>query len=80
MSEWQPIATAPKSTSIPCGEGHHVIGDYFLAYCPDESMSNPKANICICWWEPHLDGKGRWQGEGDYALRPTHWMPLPEPP
>ena len=81
-SGWQPIETAPKSksTSWP-GGGHHVVGEYFLAYCQDECMTNPKANICVCWWEPHMDGgKGRWQGDADYPLRPTHWMPLPEPP
>lgn len=79
MSEWQTIETAPKSTSEPTkGGGNIVRGIYLLTYCPDESF-DPKSCICICWWEPHIDG-GRWQGEGDYPLRPTHWMPLPEPP
>ena len=79
MSDWQPISTAPKSTSEPRAGGHQVRGVYFLAYCPDESVTDPQGCMCVCWWEPHMHGvgKGGWQGEGDYELRPTHWMPLP---
>ena len=83
MGEWQPIETAPKSTTRPTRYGNEVQGEYFLAYCPDMKSphTNPKAAMCVCWWEPHMDdGKGRWQGEGDFPLHPTHWMPLPEPP
>jgi hypothetical protein len=80
VTDWQPIDTAPKSTSTPVpGGGAHVRGAYFLGYCPDESATDPVSCICICWWEPHI-GKGKWWGEGDYELRPTHWMPLPDPP
>lgn len=74
-ADWQPIATAPKGTVVNGAPK----GEYFLGYCPDESLGDPKACIVVCWWEPFLDG-GRWQGEGDYELRPTHWLPLPEPP
>lgn len=76
--QWMPIETAPKSTSTPTPYGHDVRAVYFLAYCPEEG-ARPESCICVCWWEPHLDG-GRWQGEGDFALRPTHWQPLPPPP
>lgn len=77
--DWRPISTAPKSTSEPCAGGHQVRGVYFLAYCPDESVTDSQGCMCVCWWEPHMHGvyEGGWQGEGDYELRPTHWMPLP---
>jgi len=81
VADWQPIETAPKSTTKPVAGGHLVRGAYFLAYCPDES-TDPQGCICVCWWEPHMHGldKGGWQGEGDYELRPVLWHPLPEPP
>ena len=76
---WQPINTAPKSTSTPTTWGHDVRGVYLLGYCPDESAHDPSICICVIWWEPHLDG-GRWQGEANNPMRPRNWMPLPAPP
>jgi hypothetical protein len=75
---WEKIESAPKSTSVETVHGHMVTGKYFLAYCPEEGVT-PDSCICVCWWEPHSDG-GRWQGEADFPLKPTHWMPLPAPP
>lgn len=76
---WQPIETAPKSTSRDVPGGSLVKGLYILGYCPDESVTDPKSCICVTWWEPNIDG-GCWYGEGGYAMRPTHRHPLPEPP
>ena len=79
-ADWQPIETAPKSITRPVKGGHFVKGEYILGFCPDESATNPQGCICVCWWEPHMYGNGGWQGEADYELRPTHWLPLPSAP
>lgn len=71
---WQPIDTAPKSTH----EGEYVRGIYLLGYCPEEGI-RPDACICVIWWEPLQNG-GEWVNEAGALVRPTHWMPLPEPP
>lgn len=73
--EWMPIETAPKSLA----DGSNVRGVYLLGYCPDESAIDPSSCICVVWWKPNIDG-GVWYGEGGYAVRPTHWMPLPPAP
>ena len=79
---WKPIATAPRSTSRLTPAGVVVSPRYFLAFCPDmvSGTADPQAGICVCWWEPHIDGSGRWQGEGDFALNPTLWQRLPDAP
>lgn len=82
MSTWQPIETAPKSTSTPARDGgHHVRGVYLLGFCPDEILS-PEACVCVIWWEPHHYGqdRGAWVGDSTLEVRPTHWMHLPAPP
>ena len=66
MTEWQPIATAPKD------------GTDILAYSP--KAPNPKTRTT--WWRRAEDGKGfiGW-GEFNESYWPaTHWMPLPAPP
>jgi hypothetical protein len=76
---WQPIDTAPKSTS----EGGRIKAIYLLGFCPDEAISR-EACIDAIWWEPLTkgnDGKmGCWYGSGAMEVRPTHWQPLPQPP
>lgn len=73
---WQPIETAPKSTA----EGSTVRGIYILGYCPEEG-ADPQSCICVMWWEPlQNNGRGEWQGEAGFPLRPTRWCPQPEPP
>ena len=76
-AEWQPIATAPKSTV----ENGLVRGIYILGYCPDEG-TDPQACISVIWWEPLMrNGRGQWHGEiCDTPMRPTHWLPLPKAP
>lgn len=78
-SGWQPIETAPRSSSTPSPNGYVVHALYLLGFCPDESALDPQGCIEVIWWEPHLDG-GRWQSAADVPIRPTHWMPLPEAP
>ena len=65
MNEWQPIETAPKAE-----------GSAFLAWCPVW-----RAHVVLFVQDGHL-----WMPigvEGHMAPRgakPTHWMPLPDPP
>ena len=81
MSEWLPIKSAPKSTSVDSPHGKYVRGVYLLGYCPDESVIDPLGCIDAIWWEPNENnGKGCWYGAGGVEVRPTHWMPLPSPP
>ncbi len=75
--QWQPIETAPKSTSTDVPGGKHVEAVYLLGFCPEEGIS-PAGCIEVIWWEPNMDG-GVWCASG-FAIKPTHWMPLPEPP
>jgi hypothetical protein len=76
---WQPIETAPRSTSTVVASGTYVRGEYILSFCPDESAVDPMGCICVVWWEPHLSN-GIWMGEAGEPVRPTHWRPLPLPP
>jgi len=69
MTEWQPIETAPKD------------GTDILIYQPPEKIWGLifEHVIYVC----HFDGRGRWtesDGERYSNFKPTHWMPLPEPP
>ena len=65
MTDWQPIETAPKD------------GRSLLIWSADEGIDLA-----------HHNDWGRWQVQetADYDneyfvdLKPTHWMPLPEPP
>ena len=71
MSEWQPIETAPKD------------GTPVLVAQPRDKHG---------WWidvaenfyevDEHLDATDKWLGRESHSVscRPTHWMPLPEPP
>lgn len=84
---WQPIETAPKSVV----DGNSLKGIYLLGYCPEADMEesglSPEACIDIIWWEPLQCGKdgkrGVWRANAfseAVEVKPTHWMPLPEPP
>ncbi len=71
MSQWKPIESAPKDgTRVllwPGTTGPNHSGDkiVFLAY----------------WWQPHNPkSPGFWVGNVGKRERPTHWMPLPDPP
>lgn len=66
--EWQPIETAPKDgTRFLTYEPSHYgirIGRAFIRADHDD-------------WLSHVDQHG---GSSKGGARPTHWMPLPEPP
>lgn len=76
MSEWQPIETAPKDgTIIDVWLGDADESDQAF-YCSEGSRRSPN------WTWRH--GKFRPLGGLNVTMpvfvRPTHWMPLPEPP
>lgn len=62
---WQPIETAPR-------DGTLIIGW--------EPGDVPR----VCWPYWRTDQEGLWRYSdafhGSYAITPTHWMPLPDPP
>jgi hypothetical protein len=67
FGEWRPIATAPKSSrALVWGGPRHCDDGYH--------------DLQTAW----IDGCGNvWaddRKEGSAPIRPTHWMPLPEPP
>ena len=65
MSDWQPIETAPKDGTKIIAFDHH-------------------AGVVIVRWRMRWPETGcEWieaTGEEYENYRPTHWMPLPEPP
>jgi hypothetical protein len=66
MSDWQPIETAPK-------DGSRFLGGWW----------DKRHGWCWagCRWE--IPGVGVYETAYPYAEgggRPTHWLPLPEPP
>jgi len=70
MTEWQPIETAPK-------DGTHilVVSETGISVCK-YSCGNWNGLIdgdTICYQEEQDD----WYYD---VYKPTHWMPLPEPP
>lgn len=70
MSEWQPIATAPKD------------GSSFLAYQPKNDLY-PEA-MAVCSYSPRygsLNIDWVYGHDVEYEVdSPTHWRPLPPPP
>lgn len=64
MSEWQPIETAPASPE----------GAYLLLNSPAHGRVIGAHVIGDVW---HLIGVGTVSSASE---RPTHWMPLPDPP
>ena len=76
---WQPIETAPK-------DGTEVL----LFWCAEHGPEYVEYLACGAWGE-YRDGSGGWGGESFHSKpegywtrligeKPTHWMPLPEPP
>lgn len=81
--KWQPIETAPKSVA----DGRKVGGIYHLGFIPDDGSHDGQSQISVIWWEPLMKSRhgerGKWCADAfDCAVevKPTHWMPLPEPP
>jgi len=67
MSEWQPIETAPKDGTqiLAFAAGMHGRVDFYGVAQWAESQA--AFNSVAGWFWP-------------FAIRPTHWMSLPEPP
>lgn len=77
MSEWQPIETAPKD-----GRSILVFGwPSNLEVNGNVLVSYKRAAIYSASWdeidEAFCLSGGSWLGP---FVKPTHWMPLPEPP
>lgn len=76
MSNWQPIATAPKGIVQRCNNSE--CGAKILAWPIYGSVS------VVYWWQwrknsGEINGSN-FLDEGGNAVYPSHWMPLPEPP
>jgi len=81
--EWQPIDKAPTSTDA------FGLGEYLLLYLPDHD-GQAWVTMGLYFREETRDEQGRFKGGGwtgvDWDgmptghLKPTHWMPLPNPP
>ena len=84
MSEWRPIETAPKDGTAFLAWCDAVYGEVsgfmdglcFITQLAGEPDDRSDAEISGCsgpWWIDGGDYYGCWS-------RPTHWMPLPDPP
>lgn len=72
MSEWRPIETAPKDGSVVLlwEKGSELIYD-----------SNSEIAAGYCRYDGHwTTGQYDFWCDEIECCKPTHWMPLPEPP
>lgn len=77
MADWQPIETAPKDGTLILGFGQWA-GEI-------SGIDSTPGRCLIYWCSPHTDYPGfEWKVTGGDAyaswMKPTHWMPIPEPP
>lgn len=72
---WRSIETAPKAPVDYAGNGPMILGH---CPCTDTPWGHEQAIFPIYWW----GSQGEWNTIHDLyePLKPTHWMPLPEPP
>jgi len=65
--QWMPIETAPhdKATWVIVVEKD---GDTHIAIFDNHPLYTEDDEMGMCWTDGHME------------LRPTHWMPLPNPP
>jgi hypothetical protein len=72
---WQPIETAPKDGTqvLLWVDGHVMLSRWYVHYL----NGAPNPHRAPEWEQGEMYG-----GFGGYMgpLRPTHWMPLPQPP
>jgi hypothetical protein len=68
---WQPIETAPKD--------RWIVGYWRLAFTPFGAETGCVEDFYdVCRWN---DARQAWAGNDRiHGFRPTHWMPLPDPP
>lgn len=73
MTEWQPIATAPKDGTWVLLTGGEI------SYGWD---SDDQPRVVIGQFAGEEGWHFAWYDSGFYGeyISPTHWMPLPEPP
>ena len=76
MSDWQPIATAPKMRTVI------LYADY-----AHDGGSERNGKMGSGFWHTGYEDDPAWspwywgdQQLRPYDLQPTHWQPLPEPP
>lgn len=76
MDNWQSIETAPKPEFGATDPSRYILG-----FVPEtlEDPTDMQSCISVVWWEPKLGG-GSWWCDGDFPVKPTHWMPLPAAP
>lgn len=76
MNEWMPIETAPK--------GANGYAWMLLAWGPEDDKSVSKGMWCvdrfIAYGTFYAIGKTPAFECRQIEVKPTHWMPLPEPP
>lgn len=67
--DWQPIETAPKNEMLIgwCGAIGFIRWDEMMPdFGPNDELDEPTY--------------GMWRNHEYEVKRPTHWMPLPDPP
>lgn len=73
MSDWQPIATAPR-------DGTRVLG---CVYNPKYPQTYAPTTMVWAAYHPNARGKETWRTSeicGNKLENVTHWQPLPQPP
>lgn len=70
MSAWQPIETAPKDVSVLCYDG---VEGYYEGKLVEVMEFRGVGCASQLAWHWHNKSANRYS-------RPTHWMPLPDPP
>jgi hypothetical protein len=78
VSEWQPIKTAPNEDGFVCivFDGYVRIAErrhFALRYGGIGDEWRKHDGEYFCWYGGNEEG-------GSETTKPTHWMPLPEPP
>lgn len=70
---WQDISTAPKQGIWHDGHNHYA--EYILAWYP-----GARSPLRARWWYRDDSDACNFLADGDYAVFPTHWCPLPAAP
>lgn len=74
MTQWQDISTAPLGVDVLICEIWNE-GKYPASYAVGYRLKSNDYK-----GRPHFDISGASGHDMDTDIRPTHWMPLPEPP
>ena len=73
MSEWRPIASAPK-------DGTFVLGCLGGSWEHEYDQWRMPTTICYRAYHPNAPGKRQWRNSVGHPCVCTHWIPLPDPP